>query len=82
MGTIRSRPIPPTDSPQDELAALPPLLSPRELADFLRVPVKTLYQWHYLRVGPTAFRVGRHLRYRRSSLARWLASLEEASGRR
>ncbi len=59
-----------------ELEWLPPLLTPQELAGLLRIPVKTLYQWHYNGSGPSAFRVGRHLRYRRSSVARWLGSLE------
>ncbi len=67
---------------QDDLAGLPPLLTPGELAAFLRVPLKTLYQWHYFRSGPEAFRVGRHLRYRRSAVARWLDSVEDAGGRR
>jgi excisionase family DNA binding protein len=65
-----------TVASEPDLAALPPLLTPRELADFLQVPVKTLYQWHYLRTGPTALRIGRHLRYRRSEVAGWLASQE------
>ncbi len=65
-----------TDASEPDLAELPPLLTPQELADFLQVPVKTLYQWHYLRTGPTPLRVGRHLRYRRSAVAGWLASRE------
>jgi hypothetical protein len=72
-----SRPLASADALQDDLATLPPLLTPKELGAFLRIPLKTLYQWHYLRTGPIAFRVGRHLRYRRSAVARWLASVEE-----
>ncbi len=67
-----SRPLASEDVLQDDLASLPPLLTPHELATLLRIPLKTLYQWHYLRTGPEAFRVGRHLRYRRSAVARWL----------
>ena len=59
-----------------ELITLPPLLTVQELARFLRIPVKTLYQWHYLGTGPAAIRVGRHLRYRRSAVAQWLVSAE------
>jgi excisionase family DNA binding protein len=40
------------------------LATPREVASYLQVPVKTLYTWRYKRVGPRAHRVGRHLRYR------------------
>ncbi len=77
-----NRPVASSDELRDDLASLPPLLTPQELASLLRIPLKTLYQWHYLRTGPIAFRVGRHLRYRRSAVARWLASVEEPGGSR
>ena len=73
-----SQPLASAEMLLDDLASLPPLLTPLELAAFLRIPLKTLYQWHYLRSGPEALRVGRHLRYRRSAVARWLAWVEEA----
>lgn len=52
------------------------LLSVAEVATYLGVPVKTLYQWRHKGVGPRAMRVGRHLRYRRSELDRWLDGLD------
>ncbi len=39
------------------------LLSVDEVAEFLGIPVATLYQWRHKGVGPDAYRVGRHLRY-------------------
>ena len=51
---------------------LEPLIDVHELAAYLDVPVKTLYAWRYRREGPPAFRVGRHLRYRRSDIQRWI----------
>jgi excisionase family DNA binding protein len=51
---------------------LEPLIDVQQLADYLDVPVKTLYAWRYRREGPPAFRVGRHLRYRRSDIRRWI----------
>ena len=51
---------------------LEPLIDVHELADYLDVPVKTLYAWRYRRECPLAFRVGRHLRYRRSDIQRWI----------
>jgi excisionase family DNA binding protein len=51
---------------------LEPLIDVQQLADYLDVPVKTLYAWRYRREGPPAFRVGRHLRYRRSDIQRWI----------
>ncbi|MFD4204398.1 helix-turn-helix transcriptional regulator [Micromonospora tulbaghiae] len=39
----------------------------------LGVPVSTLYQWRYRRVGPKASRVGRHLRYDPADVRAWVA---------
>ena len=50
------------------------MATPAEVADYLQVPVKTLYQWRYRGVGPRAYRVGRHLRYRWEDVDAWLAS--------
>ena len=77
MGVTEDRRVPSKRSFDDELSVLPALLSPQQLAGFLQIPVKTLYQWHYLGTGPAALRIGRHLRYRRSSVARWLALVGE-----
>ena len=48
------------------------LISVKELADYLDVPVTTLYQWRYRREGPPGFRVGRHVRYRWSDVEEWI----------
>lgn len=50
------------------------MATPAEVADYLQVPVKTLYRWRYAGEGPVAYRVGRHLRFRWSDVERWLAS--------
>lgn len=50
------------------------LATPAELADFLQVPVKSLYQWRYQGHGPRAHRVGRHLRYRWEDIEDWLTT--------
>ena len=50
------------------------LATPNEVAEYLQVPVKTLYTWRYKGVGPRAHRVGRHLRYRWEDVEDWLAS--------
>ena len=44
------------------------LLSVTELAEYLAVPVATLYAWRYRGEGPPALRVGRYLRYRWSDV--------------
>jgi excisionase family DNA binding protein len=59
------------------------LLSVEEVADFLGVPVNTLYQWRHKGTGPIAFRVGRFLRYDPAELRDWLAgNVEVARGSR
>jgi predicted DNA-binding transcriptional regulator AlpA len=53
------------------------LLSPVELAAYLGVPLKTVYKWQSSspRYGPRCFKVGRHVRYRRGDIDRWLETL-------
>lgn len=48
------------------------LLTVEEVADFLGVPVNTLYQWRHKGSGPVAFRVGRFLRYDAADVRQWL----------
>ena len=48
------------------------LLTTDQLAAYLGVPRSTLYTWRYRGGGPSAIRVGRHLRYRSSEVERWL----------
>ena len=59
--------------------AMDPLLSVEEVAEYLGVPVNTLYQWRHKGTGPTAFRVGRFLRYDPADVRAWLASNAEVS---
>ncbi len=47
-------------------------LTTDQVADYLSVPVSTLYQWRHRGIGPRAARVGRHLRYRRTDVDRWV----------
>lgn len=54
------------------MANLDPLLTPEEVSEHLRVPVQTLYQWRWKGLGPSAIKVGKHLRYRRSDVESWL----------
>jgi excisionase family DNA binding protein len=48
------------------------LWSPIELAEYLDVPVNTLYAWRYQGVGPAGYRVGRHVRYDPADVIEWL----------
>jgi len=49
------------------------LLSVEDLAEYLGVPVATLYAWRYHRQGPPGFRVGRHVRYRWADIEEWIS---------
>ena len=48
------------------------LLTAQQLADYLEVPIATLYAWRYRGEGPPGFRVGRHIRYRWADVERWI----------
>jgi excisionase family DNA binding protein len=47
-------------------------LTPEDIADELQIPLRTLYSWRARRLGPEAIRIGRHLRYSRQEIDRWL----------
>ncbi|WP_435589785.1 helix-turn-helix transcriptional regulator [Micromonospora aurantiaca (nom. illeg.)] len=49
-----------------------PLATAEQVADYLGVPVATLYQWRYRNLGPRASKVGRHLRYRWADVESWV----------
>lgn len=49
------------------------LLTTRDVATYLGVPVSTIYQWRTRGAGPPAARVGRHLRWRRGDVDQWIA---------
>ncbi len=60
---------------------LEPLLPAQKLAEFLHVPIATIYAWRRRRQGPPGFRVGKHLRYRRSDVEQWTRTQLEDSHR-
>ena len=57
----------------------PDLLTTKELATYLRKPVATVRGWRYRKTGPTGFRLGRDIVYRRSVVDAWLGERESAS---
>ena len=48
------------------------LLSAEELAEFLSVPLSTIYYWRHVGKGPPALRAGRLLRFDLASVCAWL----------
>lgn len=46
-----------------------------DVADFLGIPVKTLYEWRGKHYGPKGKRVGKHVRYKPEDVMAWFESL-------
>ena len=54
------------------------LMTIADLSTMLGVPIDTLYGWRHRGEGPRGYRLGRHVRYRRSSVEAWLEAVEVA----
>ena len=59
----------------------PVFLSPQELAEFLGVPLSTIYGLRYQGKGPRGHRIGEHVRFRREDVEAWLAARADPSER-
>jgi excisionase family DNA binding protein len=57
------------------------LWGPADLADYLGVPVQTIYQWRTRGYGPAGIRIGKHVRYRPADVEVWIADQIEAERR-
>ena len=60
----------------EENAQYDELLTIGEVAEILKVPVGTIRKWRSEGEGPEGFRVGKHVRFRRSAVARFIAARE------
>lgn len=49
-----------------------PLWKVKDVAEFLGVPVQTIYEWRCKGEGPPAYKIGHLLRYRESVVMDWL----------
>jgi excisionase family DNA binding protein len=56
-----------------------PLASAKQVAEYLGVPLKTVYTWHYKGTGPKLLKVGRHLKARWSDVDKWLDEQEASA---
>ena len=67
-------PIPSWGDPVAEHSTDDRLMTLQEVADYLGVPIGTLYQWRARapRMGPPGYRVGRHVRFHREQVDAWL----------
>jgi excisionase family DNA binding protein len=51
------------------------LWGPKEVAEYLGIPVQTIYQWRTRGYGPPGRRIGKHVRYRPADVELWVAGL-------
>ena len=59
---------------------LEPLIGVEELAEYLGVPVQTIYDWRLSGRAPRAFKLGKHLRFAVSDVQEWLEDHHEGGG--
>ncbi len=52
------------------------MLTPDEAGKYLNYPAETLRRWRMLGTGPKFIKAGRHIRYRKTSLDRWVEQRE------
>ena len=57
------------------------LLTPQELASELGVKLSTVYHWSHIGSVPSV-KLGKHLRFRRSSISTWLEKKETKANQR
>ncbi len=67
--------------PDPAAGAQPDLLTISEAAALLRAPVATLRYWRHLGTGPTSFRLGRRVLYRREDLHAWIDAHRDQGSR-
>lgn len=52
----------------------------QDVANYLGVPIKTLYEWRRHGRGPQGRRVGKHLRYDPEHVRAWFDLLDDHNG--
>lgn len=62
------------NSDTQEVRWHPPVMDESEVADYIRVNVRTLRQWRIRKppTGPPFFRAGKLVRYRKDALDAWM----------
>ncbi len=48
------------------------LLTTQQVADWLGVPISTIYRWRHLGEGPRGMRIGKHVRFFERDVLEWL----------
>ncbi|KGN40817.1 excisionase [Knoellia aerolata DSM 18566] len=50
-----------------------------DVAEYLGVPLKTLYKWRLEKHGPPCARIGKHLRYVPDDVVAWVESCKRSA---
>jgi excisionase family DNA binding protein len=58
------------------------LMTVEALAEYLGVPVATVYAWNSRDTGPKRSRIGKHVRYRRADVDAWIDQRATPAGPR
>ncbi|WP_411267437.1 helix-turn-helix domain-containing protein [Actinoplanes sp. KI2] len=72
--TAGSAPLTAKDADKDD----DEILTIEDVAEILKVPVGTVRKWRSARIGPKGFRVGKYVRFRRSSVDLFIEQREAA----
>ncbi|WP_052112902.1 helix-turn-helix domain-containing protein [Knoellia aerolata] len=56
-----------------------PLWHAEDVAEYLGVPLKTLYKWRLEKHGPPCARIGKHLRYVPDDVVAWVESCKRSA---
>lgn len=62
----------------EPISGLDPLLSIEDLAEYLGVPVTTIYDWRVDGKGPCGVRVGRHVKFTQRDVQAWIEAHRES----
>jgi len=49
-------------------------MNPEEVAEFYGVALSTVYSWRTKGYGPRGAKIGKHVRYERAEVERWIRS--------
>ncbi|GAA3044559.1 helix-turn-helix transcriptional regulator [Actinokineospora globicatena] len=55
------------------------LWGPKQLAEYLGIPVTTVYQWRTKEYGPPGHRVGKHVRFLPEDVYTWVKAQPNGS---
>ncbi|WP_407691270.1 helix-turn-helix domain-containing protein [Saccharopolyspora mangrovi] len=53
------------------------LWGPEDVANYLGVPLNTVYQWRCRGYGPAGRKIGKYVRYKPEDVERWFESMAE-----